>query len=223
MKTRTIIFAVFSIVTLFATAQTNDYSSYLNQAWSCVNSGNCDGAQRNYNVYKELTGMTNLKIEQVIDECKNGKNKVTENVNNMKPSSVAKGYIDLGLPSGTLWKESNEDDNNFYTWQQAKNKYNNSLPSHKQMEELRSHCRFVNIGNNVKVIGPNGKYITLQNTGYRRSDGTITNTNYCCCWSSSSETNSNKAWSLSILGKGIVVIGVADKDDARPIRLIRSK
>ena len=132
-------------------------------------------------------------------------------------------WVDLGLPSGTLWKESNEDDNNFYTWQQAKNKYNNSLPSHKQMEELRSHCRFVNIGNNVKVIGPNGKYIILQNTGYRRSDGTITNTNYCCCWSSSSETNSNKAWSLSILGKGIVVIGVADKDEARPIRLIRSK
>lgn len=54
-----------------ANAQTDDYSSYLTRAWECLDSGNCDAAQRNYNVYKEMTGNSNPSLENAINNCQN--------------------------------------------------------------------------------------------------------------------------------------------------------
>lgn len=49
-------------------------------------------------------------------------------------------YADLGLPSGTLWAESNEE--GYYTFDEAVEKYGNSLPTREQLEELKSHCQW---------------------------------------------------------------------------------
>ena len=38
------------------------------------------------------------------------------------------GYVDLGLPSGTLWKDKNEE-GGFYTYDQAVSKFGNKLPT----------------------------------------------------------------------------------------------
>lgn len=73
-------------------------------------------------------------------------------------------YVDLGLPSGTLWaKDSLKDDDErcFLTFDEA-NMLN--IPSAEQWEELQTHCKWILIDNlhasvTAKCIGPNGQYI----------------------------------------------------------------
>ena len=84
-------------------------------------------------------------------------------------------YVDLGLPSGTLWKEKNEvnDDDNLFSYEEAMSKFSNSLPTKEQMQELRKLCNWTWIGNGYKVTGPNGNSIVLQADGYRDCYGSI--------------------------------------------------
>ncbi len=49
-------------------------------------------------------------------------------------------YIDLGLPSGTLWADENEE--GFFRFPEAKELFGASLPSDEQMEELHLCCRW---------------------------------------------------------------------------------
>ncbi|HJJ45480.1 MAG TPA: hypothetical protein O0Y17_00165 [Methanocorpusculum sp.] len=46
------------------------------------------------------------------------------------------GYVDLGLPSGTLWKDKNES-GGFYTYDEAMKAFGNNLPTMEQFEEPR--------------------------------------------------------------------------------------
>ena len=54
------------------------------------------------------------------------------------------GYVDLGLPSGTKWKNMNEtnadDDYDFYTYDEAVRVFGDSLPNYKQFRELLTYC-----------------------------------------------------------------------------------
>ena len=82
------------------------------------------------------------------------------------------GFVDLGLPSGTLWASTNEavDGNSclYLPYEQAK-KY--QLPNREQFQELldccKWDCRIIN-GNlaHYVVIGPKGTHIRLEATGY---------------------------------------------------------
>ena len=69
-------------------------------------------------------------------------------------------YVDLGLPSGTLWKDRNENErySNMYN---AYRYFGGRLPSKEQLEELKELCQWIWLGNGYKVIGPNGDYIIL--------------------------------------------------------------
>jgi len=66
------IFLIFSIfcVTICVSAQT-DYSEYLNKVMEKLEAGDCDAAQKFYNVYKELSGETKSSVEVLIEDCKN--------------------------------------------------------------------------------------------------------------------------------------------------------
>ena len=79
--------------------------------------------------------------------------------------TVPAGYVDLGLPSGTYWKETNES--GFYNYDNAVSKFGNKLPTKEQLEELRNECEWTRLGNGYKVTGPNGESITLPAAGYR--------------------------------------------------------
>ena len=79
-------------------------------------------------------------------------------------SPAETGYVNLGLPSGTLWKEKNE--NEFYSYEEAIQKFKNQLPTKAQWEELRKHCQWKWMGNGYRVTGPNGNSITLPAMGY---------------------------------------------------------
>ena len=50
----------------------------------------------------------------------------------------AQQYVDLGLPSGTLWKAENEIAGH-YTYEEAVVKFESKLPTKEQWEELPQH------------------------------------------------------------------------------------
>ncbi len=64
-------------------------SSYLNLAMEKIESGECDAAQRYYNVYKELSGITSPELEQRLENCLKKDEKV-------KSSEYAK-YLDMAM------------------------------------------------------------------------------------------------------------------------------
>ena len=80
-------------------------------------------------------------------------------------------YIDLGLPSGTLWSDTNEE--GFYTFDEAVEKYGDRLPSREQFEELKSQCQWEWMGGGYKVTGHNGNCIVLPSAGYRNTKGDV--------------------------------------------------
>lgn len=69
MKTRTFLLALFAMVAFGVNAQT-DYSNYLNKAMQKLDEGDCTAAEKQYNVYKEMTGNYVASIEELIADCK---------------------------------------------------------------------------------------------------------------------------------------------------------
>jgi hypothetical protein len=84
-------------------------------------------------------------------------------------------FVDLGLPSGTLWASAYETCDGSclrVPFDQAK-KY--QLPTKTQYQELIDYCKWDvresnNNFNHFIVIGPNGNYIKLVATGYEIAD-----------------------------------------------------
>ncbi|MBR6091767.1 MAG: hypothetical protein IKQ09_03010 [Bacteroidales bacterium] len=72
------------------------------------------------------------------------------------------GLVDLGLPSGTLWKSENEP--GLYKRSECVTK---NLPTEKQFDELKNKCVWNWIGNGYNIIGPNGNFIFLSAQGYK--------------------------------------------------------
>ncbi|MCR5423723.1 MAG: hypothetical protein K6E93_03055 [Bacteroidales bacterium] len=133
----------------------------------------------------------------------------------------AKEFVDLGLPSGTLWKDKNED-GGFYTYEQAVNKYRDDLPTKEQFEELKNKCRWTWIGDGHKVVGPNGNSIVLPAAGYRDSDGDVNCVGYCGHYWSSTPDGSGYAWRLYFYSGGVYMHGL-DRCDGRSVRLVQDK
>ena len=106
-----------------------------------------------------------------------------------------KAYVDLGLPSGTLWKDKNEDVG-FYTYEQALSKYGSNLPSREQCEELKSICSWTWTGNGYKVTGSNGNSIVLPASGIRYCDGSVDGVGSEGYYWSSTPQDSDNAWGL---------------------------
>ena len=81
-------------------------------------------------------------------------------------------YVDLGLPSGTLWKSSAE--NGFYDYDSAIKQFGNKIPSYEQFVELKDMCSWEWNGSGYTVSGRNGNSIYLKAAGWRDSKGKIT-------------------------------------------------
>ena len=79
-------------------------------------------------------------------------------------------YVDLGLPSGTLWKMTEEKNGKsiFFTYTQAQEKYGNKLPSRGQCQELIDNCKWIrNQEGNYVGTGKNGNTIEFRANGYK--------------------------------------------------------
>lgn len=83
-------------------------------------------------------------------------------------AGFAQQYVDLGLPSGTQWKTTNES--GYYTYDQAVAAFGRNLPSKSQLIELNEKCSWEWSGNGYKVIGPNGNSIFLPAAGFYYED-----------------------------------------------------
>ncbi len=87
----------------------------------------------------------------------------------------AQQFVDLGLPSGTLWKNVNETNPNdstcFFTYDEAVKSFGQQLPSKEQWEELKAYCDWAWMGGGYLVSAVNGNSIYLPALGYRYCDG----------------------------------------------------
>lgn len=134
----------------------------------------------------------------------------------------AEGWVDLGLPSGTLWKNRNEE-GGFYTYGQAMRNFSSNLPTKNQCEELINSCRWTWNGNGYKIVGPNGESIVLPAKGVRAqwvdydNNGAGKIGHY---WSSTSYDNSH-AYGLDINDFQYFVFYHNEKNEGATIRLVR--
>ena len=94
-------------------------------------------------------------------------NKGGSSISTSRPTS--EGYTDLGLPSGTKWKNFNAT--GLYTYSEAVSQFGDHLPSKEQWEELRAECQWTWTVSGYKVTGLNGQSITLPAAGYRGCSG----------------------------------------------------
>lgn len=85
---------------------------------------------------------------------------------------MARTFIDLGLPSGTLWATENEPGFNYLKYWDAVHKYfidgafqEEILPSQKEWTELFENCKKEWDHEKLVIIGPNGNKIYLQADG----------------------------------------------------------
>lgn len=77
--------------------------------------------------------------------------------------TIPNGYVDLGLPSGTLWKQNNEK--KYLTINEAMNIYGSSLPSKAQFQELLTFCSKKWTNQGLILTGKNGKSISFPAMG----------------------------------------------------------
>ena len=119
---------------------------------------------------------------------------------------LSQGLVDLGLPSGTLWRNSNEGgDYARYTYDEAISRFGNKLPTKQQLEELKSKCTWTWTSKGYKVTGPNGYSITLPAAGYRDCFGDVDFVGTYGYYWSSTPNDSNSAWFLYFDSSGVLM------------------
>jgi len=135
--------------------------------------------------------------------------------------AITAGYVDLGLPSGTLWKEQNELDG-FCTYEQAMALYGNGLPTKEQLEELKLTCKWTWTGSGYEVEGPSGATITLPAAGYRDCDGIVHNVGSDGYYWSSTPYNRLETVALELyFNSGEVDVDLNKRCGGRSVRLVR--
>ncbi len=77
-------------------------------------------------------------------------------------------YVDLGLPSGTLWRAKNEDCG-LISNEKAMSHFSSNLPTKKQWDELVSSCIWTWTGDGYNVMGPNRQTIYFPAEGIEKS------------------------------------------------------
>lgn len=79
-------------------------------------------------------------------------------------------YVDLGLPSGTLWQASDTD--GWFNFNEAWSRFGNALPTQADWHELIENCDKANIqGGVVFKSKRNGKTIILHHNGHITDKG----------------------------------------------------
>lgn len=145
----------------------------------------------------------------------------------------AAGYVDLGLPSGTLWKSANEVGH--YDYNDAVKKFGNNLPTREQWEELKEHCWWVwneEDETTAAVVGENGNFILLPAEGYFlppdpdsfiKEDGKVVNEVSGYYWSRTPDFHGT-AWYLHFnYYDGEAKVAKVVHNRGHSVRLVKSK
>ena len=142
-----------------------------------------------------------------------------------EPHINSGAFIDLGLPSGTLWATENET--NYYPFDGATEKFGDSLPTKKQWEELITLCKKEWIKNDIhitgyKFIGPNGNFIFLPAAGYCNRDGCVRGVNFYGSYWSATSKDSDHAWSFYLQSDSVYMRNDR-RYDGESVRLVKNK
>ena len=141
-------------------------------------------------------------------------------------------YVDLGLPSGTLWSadyEKQDDKILFLPYEKAEEFM---LPTKEQVSELFSVCRKVEISSypfKVSLIGPNGKELIFNAHGYYESQFSIDRGNIWCWVNTSKEERTNNEMNCMNIYKDFYSKIIRDSLQSKysgyllPLRLVKSK
>ncbi len=141
-----------------------------------VNSWNLEGAQLSnaqavVNAAQAIAGKLSDKTIQEIAYEKEQEQKILHERFGDRIIYLNQGYVDLGLPSNTLWKESNEGgDYKLFYGDETKAKWGSNLPTNKQWRELINNCTWSWTRNSEGIVGctitgPNGNSIFLPAAG----------------------------------------------------------
>ena len=128
----------------------------------------------------------------------------------------AQGWVDLGLPSGTLWKDRNEE-GGLYTYNQAVAKFGNNLPTKEQFEELKNSCCWTWTGDGYKIESSSGESITLSAAGCFTGYSYISGGYY---WSSTLDSP-RVPWCLYFLSSEVGVGRYTYSDWKHSVRLVK--
>ena len=114
-------------------------------------------------------------------------------------------YVDLGLPSGTLWASDYEKSNDEYIYLPYDKAKCMNLPTEEQWQELKDYCKMeyddynslYRKYNEVIFIGPNGNSITFTNIAYVKAK--LVNSGEILFWLQNKDGDSeNNAVSINI-------------------------
>lgn len=129
-------------------------------------------------------------------------------------------YVDLGLPSGTLWKSKNEK-GIYYTYDEAVSQFGDNLPSREQFEELKAFCTWEWNGKGYVVKGDNGNSIILQAAGYRNCDGGVSLVGTEGGYWSSTPYGSGNAWDLDFHSSVVDMDDYSNRCYGQSVRLVQ--
>lgn len=129
----------------------------------------------------------------------------------------AQGYVDLGLSSGTLWRNQNEE-GGYYTYEEALYQYRGSLPTKEQFEELKNACRWSWTDSEYKVVGPNGNSITLPAAGCRDCVGRVGS--FGTYWVSTPD--GSYSWYLYFDSDKVYMKGSRSRSYGQSVRLVQN-
>ena len=128
-------------------------------------------------------------------------------------------YVDLGLPSGTLWKSKNEK-GMYYTYDEAVSQFGDKLPTREQFAELQAFCTWTWNGKGYVVKGDNGNSIILQAAGVRDCTGGVDGVGTFGNYWSSTPNDSDYAWNL-YFGSSKVGMDASYRCDGKSVRLVQ--
>ena len=120
-------------------------------------------------------------------------------------------FVDLGLPSGTLWKA--ESELGLYTYQEANDMFVSEteyLPTYDQLIELKQHCKWWRVETGYMLTGPNGNSITFLSDGY----------DFDMIWSS--KTDADRVYSMGIDIANAGIIQYDNYNGRRSVHLVQS-
>ena len=152
----------------------------------------------------------------VVSGCKKCDSGLEDDENNMPE------FVDLGFPSGTIWKSANES--GLYTFDSAVARFTSQLPTIYQYLELLENCTYrwdEKRKGAVFVSNINGDSIFMPAAGYRDCSGNMdlvgSNGYYWSC-----TLDGSGGGSYIFFYQGIATTSIGNRCGGRSVRLVKT-
>lgn len=134
--------------------------------------------------------------------------------NKVVKDSVSEGseFVDLGLPSGTLWSSDYvKDDNDKAIYVAQENSADYEIPTYEQFKELLDECKWKQMSEKnwteggfyywhewAICLGPNGNKIIFEKTGLYEATDSLTRTSEIFFWLNNKEYFYNNCANITL-------------------------